>query len=134
MVFIFIQVFLLKVYQRNNAKSVRAFTRELLFWRLWMVLIASQHGYFAVVILIVWNYNAHFFLLLQIYSLFSAFACLQAVINSRIEKTLAFIILVLAKLAQLIVCYTLQPVLLKLLSLPSSEEIAQAALTSITLE
>ena len=40
--FIFLQVFLLKVYQRNNAtKSERYFTKELLFWRLWMVLIVS---------------------------------------------------------------------------------------------
>ena len=68
-------------------------------------------GYFAVVILIVWNYNAKFFVPLQMYSLYSAFVCLQAVINSQIEKTLAVIIIALAKLIQMIVCYTLQPIL-----------------------
>ena len=48
--------------------------------------------------MIVWNYNALFYYPLQCYSLYSAFACLQAVINSPIEKTLALVILVIAKL------------------------------------
>jgi hypothetical protein len=79
-----------------------------------MVLIISQLGCFAVVIMIVWDYTS-LLPLLQAYNMCSAYACLQGVINSRIEKTLTVVILVLAKLAQLIVCYTLQPLLLKLL-------------------
>ena len=104
---IFAQVFCLKVCQRREGKFGHFFPNNLLFWRLWKVLLDSQLGYFAVFILIIWNYNAKFYMPLQLYSLYSAFVCLRAVINSQIEKTLAFIILILAKVFQLVICYTL---------------------------
>ena len=109
---IFAQVFCLKVMQRRQGKFGSFFPNNLLFWRLWKVLLVSQLGYCAVLILIIWNYNEKFFMPLQLYSIYSAFVCLKAVINSQIEKTLAFIILVLAKVFQQILCHTLQPVLL----------------------
>lgn len=77
-----------------------------------MALIGSQSGLIAIMILIIWNYNLKFFFPLQMYSVYSAFACLQAVINSSSERTLAVLILVLAKIIQMIVCYTLEPILL----------------------
>ena len=88
----------MKVYQRSKATTrvERFFPKELLFWRLWYVLIASQIGYLGVLLLIVWNYNDHFFILLQLRNLYAAFAFLVAVINAPQEKVLAGIILALA--------------------------------------
>ena len=64
-----------------------------------MVLIVSQMGYFAIAIMIIWNYNEGiFFVPLKLYSAYSAFVCLQAVINSYSETKLAIFILMIAKL------------------------------------
>mmetsp|Transcript_4224 Transcript_4224/g.5258 ORF Transcript_4224/g.5258 Transcript_4224/m.5258 type:complete len:121 (+) Transcript_4224:546-908(+) len=116
--------------QRRRSTSRGFYPNELLMWRLWKGLLDSQLGYFAALIMIVWNYNALFYYLLQLYGLYSAFACLQAVINSPVEKGLAVLILVLAKAVQLVTSYALQPFLLSLCNIKPLDE-SIAAITSI---
>lgn len=67
-----------------------------LFWRLWLVLVLSQVVYLAVIIVIIWNYNAQFFQLLRFYSLYSAYQCIMGVVNSRYEHYVSAIIVALA--------------------------------------
>lgn len=71
-------------------------------------------GYLGVLLLIVWNYNDHFFILLQLRNLYAAYAFLLAVINAPQEKALAVIIMSFAAIAQRIICYTIQPFLLQM--------------------
>ncbi len=54
--------------------------------RVWLLLILSQIGYCGIIVQVVWNYNPKFYVILEVYALYSTFVALTAMINSRWEK------------------------------------------------
>lgn len=64
--------------------------------RIWLVLILSQIGYTCIIVQIVWNYNQKFLQILHVYSFYSTYVCLTAIINSKYESYISALIIVIA--------------------------------------
>ena len=64
--------------------------------RIWFNLMLSQVAVLGIVVMIVWNYNPKFYIILQVYSLYSQFCCVHSILNTTHEHILALIILVLS--------------------------------------
>jgi hypothetical protein len=49
--------------------------------RVWFVIMISQAGIFTVFLEVIWSYNEIYFNCLRVYSIYSGYACISAVIN-----------------------------------------------------
>jgi hypothetical protein len=69
------------IYKRVTRKADEGigYASELL--RTWFVIMISQAGIFTVTLEIIWSYNENFFNCLRLYSIYSGYACVSAVIN-----------------------------------------------------
>lgn len=87
--------------QRTDGK-VRIFhTRQYqeLFYRLWYCVAISQVTFSGIIVELIWSYNsANFFFWLQVYSAYSLYQCVGAVLNSMNEGRAAAALIVAAQI------------------------------------
>ena len=70
-----------------------------LFYKIWYCVIISQITFCGIIVEIIWSYNQYnFFFLLQVYSGYSVYTCLNGIIHSKYEKYLPFLFMLIALL------------------------------------
>jgi hypothetical protein len=42
---------------------------------------------------VIWNYQPHFFVILRLYNLYSNYICISSILNTRLEKVIAGVII-----------------------------------------
>jgi hypothetical protein len=58
-----------------------------LFYRVWYCVIISQITFCGIIVEIIWSYNQYnFFFWLQIYSAYSLYTCLNAILHNKYEQ------------------------------------------------
>lgn len=68
-----------------------------MFYRVWYCVIISQITFCGIIVEIIWSYNQYnFFFWLQIYSGYSVYTCLCAILHNKYEKYIPIVILVIA--------------------------------------
>ena len=67
------------------------------------IIFLSHIGYLGIFIEIIWNYIPTFFVILEFYNFYSNFICISSILNNRLEKVFAFVIIYLAYLIQKLV-------------------------------
>ena len=96
----FLVVLSLTCYQVVSTKNTGKSFQKLLS-QLWLLLLESQLiSGVGFVVLNVWRYNFNYFYFLKIYSIYSTFACLIAVLNTPNQKATAFGILAFAMVSE----------------------------------
>lgn len=69
----------------------------LLFYRVWYCVIISQVNLCGIIVEIIWSYNQYnFFFWLTIYSVYSVFTCLSAILHNKYEMYLSVLIIIVA--------------------------------------
>jgi len=68
-----------------------------MFYRIWYCVIISQITFCGIIVEIIWSYNQYnFFFWLQIYSGYSVYTCLCAILHNKYEKYIPIVILVIS--------------------------------------
>uniref|UniRef100_A0A7S3ITH9 Uncharacterized protein n=1 Tax=Strombidium inclinatum TaxID=197538 RepID=A0A7S3ITH9_9SPIT len=82
-------------YNRQKRRAVHEKEGFELFYRIWYCVILSQITYAGIMVEIIWSYNQYnFFFWLQVYSAYSVYTCLNAILHNKYEKYLPIVFLV----------------------------------------
>mmetsp|Transcript_11803 Transcript_11803/g.19935 ORF Transcript_11803/g.19935 Transcript_11803/m.19935 type:complete len:177 (-) Transcript_11803:44-574(-) len=97
-------------YNRQKRRAVHEKEGFDLFFRIWYCVVISQITFCSIVVEIIWSYNQNnFFIWLQVYSGYSLYTCLNAVLHNKYEKYLPLLIMLgsilLSKLLHVIVMF-----------------------------
>lgn len=93
-------------YQKLGKRTIHQREGWDLFYRIWYCLIVSQITFCGIIVEIIWSYNQNnFFLGLQIYSGYSAYTCLSALLHHKFEKVLPLAIMALSVLLSRLVYF-----------------------------
>ena len=68
--------------------------------KIWYLIMLAQIGYSGIVLEVIWTYDVYFFLILQVYSYYSTFICLSAILNSQYEQVISVVIIIIAYVAR----------------------------------
>ena len=97
------QVYVFKLFQmnfnkRNKKRDIHEKAGFDLFYRIWYCVIISQITFAGIIVEIIWSYQQsnNFFFWLQIYSGYSIYTCLTAIVHNKYEKYLPVAILVIS--------------------------------------
>lgn len=101
--FIILFVYVFKIIQMNFYKrQKRRVIHEKqgfdLFYRIWYCVIISQITFSGIIVEIIWSYQQsnNFFFWLQIYSGYSVYTCLNAILHNKYEKYIPVAFLVIS--------------------------------------
>lgn len=84
-------------YKRRDRKAVHDKLGWDMFYRVWYCVIISQITFCGIIVEIIWSYNQYnFFFWLQIYSGYSVYTCLCAILHNKYEKYIPIVILVIS--------------------------------------
>ncbi len=76
------------------------------FYRIWYCVILSQITYAGIMVEIIWSYNQYnFFFWLQVYSAYSVYTCLNAILHNKYEKYLPIAFLVFSILSSRLIYF-----------------------------
>lgn len=82
--------------QQNKRRVVLESSFEL-FYRIWFCVIISQITFSGIIVEIIWSYNQYnFFFWLQIYSGYSVYTCLRAMLLYKYDKYIPIVIIILS--------------------------------------
>ena len=84
-------------YNKQRRRAVHDKPGFLLFYRIWYCVIISQITFCGIIVEIIWSYSQYnFFFWLQVYSGYSVYTCLSAILHNKYEKYLPILFLVVS--------------------------------------
>ena len=68
-----------------------------IFYRIWFCVIISQTTFSGIIVELIWSYNqTNFFFWLQVYSWYSMYTCLSAILHNKYEKYIPILIIIIS--------------------------------------
>ena len=68
-----------------------------IFYRIWFCVIISQITFSGIIVELIWSYNqTNFFFWLQVYSWYSIYTCLSAILHNKYEKYIPIAIIIIS--------------------------------------
>jgi len=85
-------------YKRQKRRVIHEKQGFDLFYRIWYCVIISQITFSGIIVEIIWSYQQsnNFFFWLQIYSGYSVYTCLNAILHNKYEKYIPVAFLVIS--------------------------------------
>ena len=91
----FVLVYIFKLYQSHYKLQA-----NFMALRVWYCLIFSQIGFAGALVMIIWNYNKRFQMMVDFYNIYSSYICLVSIINSKHENKIAAVIVTISFLSK----------------------------------